>query len=923
MVAPTRSGIAARVVAPRLPERPPPRRFPLIATLAPVAASVVLFVVTRSAFTLVFALLGPVVAVGSMADAALHRRRVDLRDGERLDREFAEAEAEVDRAHESERNSLDRLHPRTLALDPEHGSWRLDASPVTLRLGSGERQSALEMRVADPTSQDSRLAALRARAETLCGAPVTAELASGIGFVGPIVLARAAARASVLQASIGLSPERFRISAPSGDDWDWVAELPHPVDRTGEPGIVAFDGDDASVTIAAVSAPSQLPSGTTTRIDLAPDGTARSADESAGYRPEFVSTEFALATARALARAAERAGFTLGKIPDGVEFSSIDQPVAVGLAATIGATGDAPLAIDLVTDGPHAIVGGTTGSGKSELLATWVLAMATRRSPAVVTFLFVDFKGGAAFDPFLALPHCVGLITDLDATQALRALVSLGAELRYRERLLGERGLRAIDDARGIPPFPRLVVVVDEYAALLETHSSLHAVFADIASRGRSLGVHLVLCTQRPAGVVRDNILANCALRISLRVLTSADSTAVLGTDAAAALPARPIGRALVSSGGGATRVFQVARADESDVRAVARRWADAGRVRTPWLPPLPARVEIETLNSIEPDGSIPFALADLPEQQAQHPARYRPAEQGSLLIVGAARSGKTGALAALATAPSTVRVDALPRDLPALWDALHTARSERSESARLLLLDDLDAVVTGCDESYRAALVDLLAELIRDVPGLRLAFTVQRISGVLQPLVGLCGTHLLLRMPNRQEHVLAGGAASDFSETLGSGGGFWRGSRVQVFAAEIVPTASRPAESVLLDVAAAALTVVSTRPRSFADRLHSLAPARRVVVLTGNRLDAASQRPESAVDVAGDILVADPETWQSQWSLFGALQRSTDLVLDGCSLAEVRAIVRSRELPPPFARGERALWVRPRDGELVRARLP
>src|SRR5690606_26247863 len=150
--------------------------------------------------------------------------------------------------------------------------------------------------------------------------------------------------------------------------------------------------------------------------------------------------------------------------------------------------------------------------------------------------------------------------TDLDPSAARRALESLRAELRHRERRLADAGVRAIDELTpGAEPLPRLVVIVDEFAAMIGDFADLHALFADIAARGRSLGVHLVLCTQRPAGVLRDSVMANCTLRISLRVNNAADSSAVIGTPDAAALPARPLGRAIVSVAGGRPRRVQVA----------------------------------------------------------------------------------------------------------------------------------------------------------------------------------------------------------------------------------------------------------------------------------------------------------------------------------------------------------------------------
>ena len=125
--------------------------------------------------------------------------------------------------------------------------------------------------------------------------------------------------------------------------------------------------------------------------------------------------------------------------------------------------GTAPCLVDLVGQGPHALVAGTTRSGKSELLVTWITALARCYPASEVTFLLVDFKGGAAFTPLRAMAHVLGTLTDLDARIAGRAVSSLSAELRRRERVLAEHGVRSIEELpAGV--LARLVVVVDEFA---------------------------------------------------------------------------------------------------------------------------------------------------------------------------------------------------------------------------------------------------------------------------------------------------------------------------------------------------------------------------------------------------------------------------------------------------------------------------
>ena len=239
------------------------------------------------------------------------------------------------------------------------------------------------------------------------------------------------------------------------------------------------------------------------------------------------------------------------------------------LAACIGADGCGPVAADLAADGPHALVAGTTGSGKSELLRTLIASLSAAYSPEQVNFVLVDYKGGSAFDACAALPHVVGLVTDLDDRLAERALRCLEAELRHREQVLRERGATDMAHYRSLaharrsgtpwPKLPRLVVVIDEFAALAAELPAFMDSLVNVAQRGRSLGMHLVLATQRPAGAVSANIRTNTALRIALRVLDVADSVDVLDSPEAASIGRHRPGRAFARFGPGELVEFQCA----------------------------------------------------------------------------------------------------------------------------------------------------------------------------------------------------------------------------------------------------------------------------------------------------------------------------------------------------------------------------
>jgi S-DNA-T family DNA segregation ATPase FtsK/SpoIIIE len=250
-----------------------------------------------------------------------------------------------------------------------------------------------------------------------------------------------------------------------------------------------------------------------------------------------------------------------------------------GLPAVIGTASTGPVRVDLVADGPHALIGGTTGSGKSELLRTLVLSLALTHPPEAVTFVLIDYKGGSAFDVCAALPHVVGLVTDLDERLAHRALRSLDAELRRRERILRRAGAEDLADHRDRfeqgqvdrPPPPRLVVVIDEFATLARDAPGFLDALVGVAQRGRSLGIHLVLATA-----------SNDQPAPPLAVAGPPRPSTCHRPDAAQLDRRRP-GRALVRIGGDDPVAFQVAR--------VTDRTPDLGASPTPvqdrWLVPV------------------------------------------------------------------------------------------------------------------------------------------------------------------------------------------------------------------------------------------------------------------------------------------------------------------------------------------------
>lgn len=185
--------------------------------------------------------------------------------------------------------------------------------------------------------------------------------------------------------------------------------------------------------------------------------------------------------------------------------------------------------------GPHGLVAGTTGSGKSELLQTYILSLAVNFSPEDVSFFLIDFKGGGMANLFEGLPHLSGRISNLSGNQIRRAMISIKSENRHRQKLFSEYGVNHINlytklykNKEADIPVPHLFIIIDEFAELKREEPEFMKELISVAQVGRSLGVHLILATQKPSGTVDDNIWSNSRFRLCLRVQDRQDSNDML-----------------------------------------------------------------------------------------------------------------------------------------------------------------------------------------------------------------------------------------------------------------------------------------------------------------------------------------------------------------------------------------------------------
>lgn len=441
-------------------------------------------------------------------------------------------------------------------------------------------------------------------------------------------------------------------------------------------------------------------------------------------RPDFVSPAWASRLARSLSALRDISGETEDSALPGasrlLDVLRLEPPTADAVVArwrtggqstlaVIGESYDGPFGIDMRKDGPHGLIAGTTGSGKSELLQTIVASLAVANTPENMTFVLVDYKGGSAFKDCVELPHTVGMVTDLDAHLVERALESLGAELKRRERILAAADAKDIEDYQdlvrrdpGHAPVPRLLIVIDEFASMVRDLPDFVTGLVNIAQRGRSLGIHLLLATQRPSGVVSPEIRANTNLRIALRVTDGGESSDVIDSPEAGHISKNTPGRAYVRLGHASLVPFQSGRVGgrrpgAADPSALAPwvgelSWADLGRAalvkpkaaaredeeitdlkvlvaavrdanqalripaqHSPWLPALAETLlldEIEAATPVLAPGHLapaPYGVADLPAEQARRPVVIDFATFGHLMIGGAPRSGRSQVLRTIA----------------------------------------------------------------------------------------------------------------------------------------------------------------------------------------------------------------------------------------------------------------------------------
>jgi len=863
--------------APALPRPPARTAFPVVAVIAPIVGALVIGAIVRSPFVLVFALLSPLIAIATMLDGRRQARAHRRAEAQRFDRECRAFEAAIAAAHRDEAEA-----GRARSTETGLGSGRSDA----VRVGTAPGRSTVVGDITAPLGEgeaERRVEALLARA--------------AINPRLPALIPRGAV--TVLGDGLAADAVERRLRSERGVD----------VRRDAANGVDSREHRSARVNGVALDR-TVLVVRSATRMELHGGGRVLT------VRPEF--------DAAVLGHDESRDARTV-ELPSHVTWQSIAAQ-GEGFAVPIGldAENNAVL-IDLVEAGPHAIIGGTTGSGKSELVRSLALGLAAAAPPVAVQLLCVDFKGGATFAGLTELPHCAGLVTDLDSAGAARVLHSLRAEVRRRERLLAAQGVRDVRDKPEIAP--RLFVIVDEFAALIEAHTELVALVADLAARGRSLGVHLVLCTQVPGTTIREAIAANCPVRVSFRV-TEPAAASFLGRAAPELVGAVP-GRALAlgarvgvdhSSAGPANdlRRLQVACITDADIAHVRDLWNDSTRPSPPWLPPLPTVIdraelectaEPETFQRDARDARLAFGLVDLPDEQRRALATWQPQRDGPLSVVGAPGSGRSTALAAIAASAATTELEAvvIPRAVPDAWAMLERLRDHADRV--LVLADDLDALLARARDNS-AALLERWDDATMAVleAGGAVAASMVPSSAARGQLANRFSSRLLLRTADADEHALLGGPRGAYDRDAPPGRGWWAGRATHVvYEAEPLHTPAGAPPMAWAPSEAADTVVVCRRPDRIADMLRAEHP---LLAIATDVRSAATVVPAGGVPLQPRIIVGTPADWNTVWAQLAAVRTRAEIAMIGVPAGEARALLGLRDALPPLDAARGDLWV-------------
>jgi S-DNA-T family DNA segregation ATPase FtsK/SpoIIIE len=693
--------------------------------------------VFRHPAMLMFGLMGPLLA--------LSRWWGEKRDRERVVREHEDSERQqehqrlLEHTRKTDTWRDQQRHSIPAVTDWLHNPlWRPEENTpdVAVRLGLGLVTPPPALGIREPVS----------------GVPVTIPLHTSLAVVGSGLEAVAAWRAAACQALAIVfasgTPATAQVSVAGV--WTKNADVPKNIE-------IPHPSGEYSHRWSFVDSATQVPPQATWVLLVAGNGMARLFHRGVATHDELAPDAVTFAQSRWVrARLVEADGQRIAPSPD---IQASDRG-----ALWLELSPD-HRAIDLVAQGPHTLVWGKTGSGKSVLLQRLVSSLCVRYSPDQFALVGIDFKGGATLAPLTARPHSAGLLTDLTPARTARVTASLRAEIVRREQLFADYRVACWQDLPGDVTCPRVLIVVDEAGVVAHDAPELMGVLSDIASRGRSLGLHLVVSTQRPQHLPR-NIIANCALRLCLGV-TDADEASHYAPDIPrhllAALRHSPPGTVAIPGRDG-TYALETVDTSLPDVA-----WAGYNQ-RPLWCEELPEKVTVQELAQAEkfPAGGYLVGLADYPERQTQKPWLYHPGTHGPLVLVGESGSGHTSSLSHLAKAKEngTLQVvwgSRVPSVLA--WQLMARRDASHHSTPELFLVDRVDRILQGVSPEGQAWILDAVetcaVQLSERGDGSGAVVTTAPGNSVSGALARWNATTCLFRHRDATSWAVAGGAPS------------------------------------------------------------------------------------------------------------------------------------------------------------------
>ena len=687
------------------------RSVPLFSLLVPLGFAVIMWWVSSSPAMMLFALMGPVAMVASMADGWRQNRAAQRAATEDAEKARSEIERQRSAESESEAERARRRHP-SLADLLHHGFSRPIAGG---------------------------------------GLPNTA---------------------SPGRCRIGLDPERRPVLIPMDARLCIVGD-PEDSRRVARGITLTRTWMGAGVDIGAVlnvTARAAIPPDVSLVLTLGEHGWAELTDVQAPLEAVAVlideMSEAQVARARQILESTRRVRFrppTLGELRDTLTREPED-PARSGIAGILGwrdpeldsLAGLRPVCLEIGGEVPHVLVAGATGSGKTETLVALLATMAAAYSPEDFRFAIIDFKGGGGFTRVAPLAHNAGITTDLDGDDVLRALAGIRTEMELREGTLRGAGCTDVSALPASLHLARLLIVIDEFRALCDAVPDARRIVADVAARGRALGMHLAVATQRAAGAFGDDLLVNAQTRLCLTPVADDDARYLLGQSAPPSNNVEERTRLLlVRRASGHVESVHPVRVDAVTLDE-ARRW----NARSPddewrlWWPALPRTLSQKQLNAFfaangETERGCIIGLRQDTRTTRWSVFTFVPERDGSLWVVGAPRSGKTTLLRIIAHRATHAQVVIVPPEPAFAWDALvalaHACDVRAEQETVVVIADGIDAILRSTPEDALDDLVSALERIAREGPR-RGLFLVLSSSGD-EPLLSTVIRHMGLRI--------------------------------------------------------------------------------------------------------------------------------------------------------------------------------